>query len=121
MLASSRQWKSLSTYALIIQVLQDQTYVIKDRGKFIPEDRGRLVVTFLNNFFSRYVEYDFTAKLEGQLDEVSDGKLNWKDLLAQFWRDFKAAIDNTSDLTICHDVLDEDLGAHFFKKDEAAS
>ena len=72
--------------------------MIKDRGKFIPEDRGRLVV-ILNNFFSRYVEYDFT-KLEGQLDAVSDGKLNWKDLLAQFWRDFKAAIDNTSDLTI---------------------
>ena len=109
-----------STYASIIQVLQDRTYVIKDRGKFIPEDRGRLVVTFLNNFFSRYVEYDFTAKLEGQLDAVSDGKLNWKDLLAQFWRDFKAAIDNTSDLTITNviDVLDEDLGAHFFKKDD---
>ena len=63
-----------STYASIIQVLQDRTYVVKDRGKFIPEDRGRLVVSFLNNFFARYVEYDFTAKLEGQLDEVSDGK-----------------------------------------------
>ena len=60
-----------STYASIIQVLQDRTYVVKDRGKFIPEDRGRLVVSFLNNFFARYVEYDFTAKLEGQLDEVS--------------------------------------------------
>ena len=67
-----------STYASIIQVLQDRTYVVKDRGKFIPEDRGRLVVTFLNNFFARYVEYDFTAKLEDQLDEVSDGKLDWK-------------------------------------------
>ena len=61
-----------STYASIIQVLQDRTYVVKDRGKFIPEDRGRLVVSFLNNFFARYVEYNFTAKLEGQLDEVSD-------------------------------------------------
>ena len=110
-----------STYASIIQVLQDRDYVVKDRGKFIPEDRGRLVVTFLNNFFSRYVEYDFTAKLEGQLDAVSDGKLDWKQLLAQFWRDFKAAIDSTSELTITNviDVLDEDLGPHFFKKDDA--
>ena len=110
-----------STYASIIQVLQDRDYVIKDRGKFIPEDRGRLVVTFLNSFFSRYVEYDFTAKLEDQLDEVSDGKLDWKQLLAHFWRDFKAAIDSTSELRITNviDVLDEDLGPHFFKKDEA--
>ena len=108
-----------STYASIIQVLQDRTYVVKDRGKFIPEDRGRLVVTFLNNFFARYVEYDFTAKLEGQLDEVSDGKLDWKVLLERFWRDFKAAIDSTTDLTITNviDVLDEELGTHFFKKD----
>ncbi|HCD16703.1 MAG TPA: type I DNA topoisomerase [Rhodobiaceae bacterium] len=109
-----------STYASIIQVLQDRTYVVKDRGKFIPEDRGRLVVTFLNNFFARYVEYDFTAKLEDQLDEVSDGKLDWKTLLARFWRDFKTAIDSTTELTITNviDVLDEELGPHFFKKDD---
>ena len=109
-----------STYASIIQVLQDRDYVIKDRSKFIPEDRGRLVVTFLNSFFSRYVEYDFTAKLEDQLDAVSDGKLNWKQLLSQFWHDFKAAIDSTSELRIANviDVLDEDLGPHFFKKDD---
>jgi DNA topoisomerase-1 len=110
-----------STYASIIQVLQDRDYVIKDRGKFIPEDRGRLVVTFLNSFFSRYVEYDFTAKLEDQLDAVSDGKLNWKQLLSQFWHDFKAAIDSTSELRITNviDVLDEDLGPHFFKRDDS--
>ena len=110
-----------STYASIIQVLQDRDYVVKDRGKFIPEDRGRLVVTFLNSFFSRYVEYDFTAKLEGKLDAVSDGKLDWKQLLAEFWHDFKAAIDSTSELTITNviDVLDEDLGPHFFKKDDS--
>ena len=109
-----------STYASIIQVLQDRTYVVKDRGKFIPEDRGRLVVSFLNNFFARYVEYDFTAKLEGQLDEVSDGKLDWKMLLERFWRDFKVAIDSTTELTITNviDVLDEELGGHFFKKDD---
>ncbi|MEL0164917.1 MAG: type I DNA topoisomerase [Alphaproteobacteria bacterium] len=109
-----------STYASIIQVLQQRNYVIKDKGRFIPEDRGRLVSTFLGNFFDRYVEYDFTARLETQLDDVSAGKLDWKQLLAAFWRDFKAAIDGTKDLTITNvlDVLDEELGPHFFKSDE---
>jgi len=109
-----------STYASIIQVLQQRNYVIKDRGRFIPEDRGRLVSTFLGNFFDQYVEYDFTARLETQLDDVSAGKLDWKHLLAAFWRDFKAAIDGTKDLTITNvlDVLDEELGPHFFKADD---
>ena len=94
--------------------------MIKDKGRFIPEDRGRLVSTFLGNFFDRYVEYDFTARLETQLDDVSAGKLEWKQLLATFWRDFKAAIDGTKDLTITNvlDVLDEELGPHFFKADD---
>ena len=70
-----------STYASIIQVLQNRDYVVKDKGRFIPEDRGRLVSTFLGNFFERYVEYDFTAQLETQLDEVSAGNLDWKTLL----------------------------------------
>ena len=109
-----------STYASIIQVLQQRNYVIKDKGRFIPEDRGRLVSTFLGNFFDRYVEYDFTARLETQLDDVSAGKLDWKQLLAAFWRDFKAAIDGTKDLTITNvlDVLDEELGPHFFNADD---
>jgi len=109
-----------STYASIIQVLQQRNYVNKDKGRFTPEDRGRLVSTFLGNFFDRYVEYDFTARLETQLDDVSAGKLDWKQLLAAFWRDFKAAIDSTKDLTITNvlDVLDEELGPHFFKADD---
>ena len=89
-----------STYASIIQVLQNRNYVRKDRARFIPEDRGRLVSTFLGNFFDRYVEYDFTAQLETQLDEVSAGTLDWTALLQNFWRDFKQAIDGTKDLTI---------------------
>ena len=110
-----------STYASIIQVLQNRDYVVKDKGRFVPEDRGRLVSTFLGNFFDRYVEYDFTAQLESQLDEVSAGTLDWKTLLAHFWGDFKAAIDGTKDLTITNvlDVLDEELGPHFFQADEA--
>ena len=109
-----------STYASIIQVLQNRDYVVKDKGRFIPEDRGRLVSTFLGNFFERYVEYDFTAQLETQLDEVSAGKLDWKALLTHFWNDFKAAIDSTKDLTITNvlDVIDEELGPHFFQADE---
>jgi DNA topoisomerase-1 len=109
-----------STYASIIQVLQNRDYVVKGKGRFIPEDRGRLVSTFLGNFFERYVEYDFTAQLETQLDEVSAGKLNWKALLTHFWDDFQAAIDSTKDLTITNvlDVIDEELGPHFFEADE---
>ena len=109
-----------STYASIIQVLQNRDYVVKDKGRFTPEDRGRLVSTFLGNFFERYVEYDFTAQLETQLDEVSAGTLDWKTLLTHFWRDFKAAIDSTKELTITNvlDVIDEELGPHFFQADE---
>ncbi|MCE2517888.1 MAG: type I DNA topoisomerase, partial [Alphaproteobacteria bacterium] len=70
-----------STYASILSVLQDRNYVEKDRGRYIPEDRGRIVSAFLESFFARYVEYDFTARLEDDLDRVSDGQLNWKDLL----------------------------------------
>ena len=105
-----------STYASIISVLQDRNYVIKDRGRFIPEDRGRIVSAFLESFFARYVEYGFTARLEEDLDRVSDGKLNWKALLANFWHDFKANIDGMTDLTR-GDVLekvDSLLEQHFF-------
>ena len=110
-----------STYASTIKTLLDRSYVVKDRGKFIPQDSGRLVTTFLTNFFERYVEYNFTAKLEDQLDEVSDGKLAWTDLLSLFWRDFKSVIDSTTELTRTSviDVLDAELGPHFFKKDDA--
>ncbi len=112
-----------STYASIIQVLQNRDYVRKDKSRFIPEDRGRLVSTFLGNFFDRYVEYGFTAALETQLDEVSAGTLGWTTLLANFWNDFKVAIDSTKELTITNvlDVLDEELGPHFFKADEAGA
>ncbi len=109
-----------STYASIIQVLQNRDYVVKDKGRFIPEDRGRLVSTFLGNFFERYVQYDFTAQLETQLDEVSAGTLDWKALLTHFWNDFKTTIDSTKDLTITNvlDVIDEELGPHFFQADK---
>ena len=78
-----------STYASILQVLQDREYVRLDKRRFLPEDRGRLVTAFLTSFFERYVQYNFTADLENQLDEIAGGRLDWKKVLADFWRDFE--------------------------------
>ncbi|MCB1425270.1 MAG: type I DNA topoisomerase, partial [Notoacmeibacter sp.] len=80
-----------STYAATLQTLQDRDYVTIDKRKLIPGSKGRVVTAFLENFFSRYVEYDFTAGLEEKLDEISDGRLAWRDVLRDFWRDFTAA------------------------------
>jgi DNA topoisomerase I len=108
-----------STYAAILQVLQDRAYVRLDKRRFLPEDRGRLVTAFLSSFFERYVEYNFTADLENRLDEVSGGRIEWKDLLRDFWRDFSTAVEGTRDLTIGQVMaaLDEELGRHFFPSD----
>jgi DNA topoisomerase-1 len=105
-----------STYASIIQVLQDRKYVRMENRRFIPEDRGRVVIAFLESYFERYVEYSFTADLEDQLDEISGGRLNWKKVLADFWRDFIAAIDGTKDLTrtAVIDAVDGILEPHLF-------
>ncbi len=105
-----------STYASIIQVLQDRKYVRMDNRRFIPEDRGRVVIAFLESYFERYVEYSFTADLEEQLDDISGGRLNWKKVLADFWRDFIAAIDGTKDLTrtAVIDAVDALLEPHLF-------
>jgi DNA topoisomerase-1 len=108
-----------STYASIIQVLQDRDYVRIDKRRFVPEDRGRLVTAFLTSFFERYVEYNFTADLENQLDDISGGRIDWKEVLRKFWREFSGAVDGTKDLTIGQvlTALDEDLGRHFFPDD----
>ena len=112
-----------STYASILQVLQDRNYVRLDKRRFIPEDRGRLVTAFLTSFFERYVEYNFTADLENQLDEVSGGRVDWKALLRDFWRDFSSAVDGTKELTIkaVLEALDSELGRHFFPENGAGS
>src|SRR5258706_91260 len=105
-----------STYASILQVLQDRDYVKLEKRRFIPEDRGRLVTAFLTSFFERYVEYNFTADLENQLDDVSGGRLDWKTVLRRFWDAFSVAVEGTSDLSIGQVIatLDEELGKHFF-------
>ncbi len=112
-----------STYASILQVLQDRSYVRLEKRRFVPEDRGRLVTAFLTSFFERYVEYNFTADLENQLDDVSDGRTDWKEVLRNFWRDFSTAIDGTKDLTISQvlTALDADLGRHFFPETGSGS
>jgi DNA topoisomerase I len=108
-----------STYASILQVLQDRAYVRLEKRRFLPEDRGRLVTAFLTSFFERYVEYTFTADLEEQLDEVSGGRIDWKEVLRNFWRDFSTAVDGTKELTISQvlGALDVELGRHFFPDD----
>jgi DNA topoisomerase-1 len=105
-----------STYATILSVLRDRAYVRMDRNRFIPEDKGRIVTTFLTNFFGRYVQYGFTADLEEKLDEVAEGTMGWKQLLADFWKDFSAAVGETKDLKISQVItaLDEALGPHIF-------
>ncbi len=105
-----------STYASILTTIQDREYVRRDKNRLIPEDKGRLVTAFLTNFFRKYVEYDFTASLEGELDDVSAGERDYKEVLARFWRDFSAAVAETADLRISEvlDKIDEFLGPHLY-------
>ena len=112
-----------STYASILQVLQDRNYVTLEQRRFTPHDRGRMVVAFLAEFFERYVEYSFTADLEDRLDDVSNGDMEWKTLLSDFWEAFSAAIEETKELRITHviDTLDAELGPHFFPEREDGS
>ena len=105
-----------STYASVLSTIQDREYVRKDKNRLIPEDKGRLVTAFLTNFFRRYVEYDFTAGLENELDEVSAGDLQYRDVLARFWRDFSAAVAETAELRISEvlEKIDDFLSPHLY-------
>jgi DNA topoisomerase-1 len=99
-----------STYASILSVLRDRAYVRMEKNRFVPEDKGRLVTVFLEAFFRRYVEYDFTAALEEKLDLVSAGELDWKVLLREFWKDFHAKTEEIGALRT-REVLDSLDGA----------
>ena len=105
-----------STYASILQVLQDRGYVRIDKKRLIPEDKGRVVVGFLESFFKRYVEYDFTASLEEQLDRVSNNEINWKKVLEDFWTDFIGAVNEIKEVRITQvlDALNDLLEPHIF-------
>ncbi|WP_136634717.1 type I DNA topoisomerase [Pseudooceanicola onchidii] len=112
-----------STYASIVTTIQDRGYVRKDKNRLIPEDKGRLVIAFLENYFRKYVEYDFTADLEEELDDVSAGSRDYKDVLTRFWRDFSAAIAETSELRITEvlEKINEVLEPHLFPPTEDGS
>jgi len=112
-----------STYASILSVLQDRDYVLLDKRRFIPEDRGRLVTAFLSSFFKRYVEYDFTADLEDKLDDISGGRVEWKSVLRDFWGAFNVAVEGTRELRVRDvlDALDTLLGPHFFRQEEGGA
>ncbi|MDO9427934.1 MAG: type I DNA topoisomerase [Methylobacterium sp.] len=105
-----------STYAAILQTLRDREYVKIEKKRLVAEDKGRLVTGFLESFFKRYVEYDFTADLEGQLDRVSNAEIDWREVLRDFWKDFSAAIAGTKELRVTEvlDALNDLLGAHIF-------
>ncbi|MDO8326814.1 MAG: type I DNA topoisomerase [Cypionkella sp.] len=111
------------TYASVLTTIVDREYVRKDKNRLFPEDKGRLVTAFLTNFFRRYVEYDFTADLESQLDDVSAGERDYKEVLARFWRDFSAAIAETADLRIGEvlEKIDDFLSPHLYPLREDGS
>ena len=112
-----------STYASIMAVLQERKYVRIEKMRFIPEDRGRIVTVFLENFFKKYVEYDFTAQLEEYLDNVSNGEMEWKKLLGGFWVKFIKNIDAVKPLQISEVIekIDEVLSYHLFPPREDGS
>ncbi len=105
-----------STYASVITTIQDREYVRKDKNRLFPEDKGRMVTIFLLNFFRKYVGYEFTANLEEELDDVSAGERNYKNVLERFWKDFNVAISETSELRISEvlDVLDDVLAPSLY-------
>ena len=110
-----------STYASVVTTIQDRDYVRKEKNRLIPEDKGRLVTVFLTNFFQRYVEYEFTANLETQLDDVSAGERQYRNVLSRFWKDFKFSIDEAMDQSITEvlEKINDVLEPHLFPTEEA--
>ncbi|RWN20263.1 MAG: type I DNA topoisomerase [Mesorhizobium sp.] len=112
-----------STYTAILKTLEDRDYVTIDKRRLVPQAKGRLLSAFLESFFKRYVEYDFTASLEEKLDEISDGKLAWKDVLRDFWKDFSGAVADIKELRVTDvlDALNEELAPLVFPTREDGS
>ena len=105
-----------STYASTLQTLRDRDYVELEKKQLVPQDKGRIVTAFLESFFNRYIEYDFTASLEEQLDKISAGELSWLDVLRAFWKDFSGSVDEIKDLRVAEviDALNDLLAPHIF-------
>lgn len=105
-----------STYASTLATLRDRDYVTIDKKRLVPSDKGRIVTAFLESFFTRYVEYDFTASLEEDLDRISAGEAEWREVLRRFWKDFNTRIGEVKELRVAEviDSLNDDLAAHIF-------
>ena len=108
-----------STYASIISVLSTRNYVEQINKRFHPTDRGKLISAFLEKLFSRYVDYNFTADLENQLDEITSGKIKWVEVLNNFWKDFYKNVGDVKEIRTREvlDMLNESLGALIFDRD----
>lgn len=106
-----------STYAPLMHVLQERQYVILEKKQFSPSDRGRIVTAFLSNFCRKYVEYDFTAHMEEELDDISSGKINWKNVIGDFWTDFSGTVQEMKKISVTEviDKLESDMENYIFK------
>ena len=109
-----------STYASIISVLSTRNYVELLNKRFYPTDRGKLLSAFLEKLFAKYVDYNFTADLEEQLDDITSGKTNYINVLETFWKDFYADVGSVKDIRTREvlDLLNESLGDLIFEKNE---
>ena len=107
-----------STYASIISVLSTRSYVEQINKRFYPTDRGKLISAFLEKLFTKYVDYNFTAELENQLDEITSGKIEWTKVLEDFWKDFYANIISVKEKRTREvlDLLNDSLGNLIFDK-----
>ena len=112
-----------STYAATLKTLEDRDYVTIDKRRLTPQPKGRLVTAFLESFFERYVEYDFTAALEEKLDQISDGKLSWKEVLRDFWQQFSGSVADIKELRVTEvlNALNEELAPLVFPAREDGS
>ena len=109
-----------STYASIISVIANRGYADIENKRFFPTDRGKLLSAFLEKLFTKYVDYDFTAKLEDQLDDITSGKENWIHVLEEFWKDFNLNVSNVKEKRTREvlDLLNERLGSLIFEVDK---
>ena len=110
-----------STYASIISVLSTRNYVEVLNKKFIPTDRGKLITAFLNQLFSQYVDYNFTAGLEESLDDITSGKIDWIEVLSKFWKEFNENVSKVKELRTREilDMMNVSLGEIIFDKDDS--
>ena len=109
-----------STYASIISVISNRGYADINNKRFFPTDRGKLLSAFLEKLFAKYVDYDFTAKLEDQLDDITSGKENWIKVLENFWKDFNSNVSIVKEKRTREvlDLLNESLGSLIFEVDK---